>query len=85
MSFWGGHDFKVGFGRMKNVNKVLEGYPGGGYITLWWDSAFPNPVDTSKTDRGTYGYYTLDTSVPEDLRAVPLTISMSRIGGGSAA
>ena len=34
MSFWGGHDFKVGFGRMKNVNKVLEGYPGGGYITL---------------------------------------------------
>ena len=61
MSFFGGHDFKVGFGRMKNVNKVQEGYPGGGYITLWWDSAFPNPVDTTKTDRGTYGYYTLDT------------------------
>jgi hypothetical protein len=59
--FLGSHDFKVGFGRMKNVNKVQEGYPGGGYISLWWDSAFPNPVDTTKTDRGTYGYYTLDT------------------------
>ena len=43
MRFLGGHDFKVGFGRMKNVNKVQEGYPGGGYISLWWDSAFPNP------------------------------------------
>ena len=85
MSFFGGHDFKVGFGRMKNVNKVQEGYPGGGYITLWWDSAFPNPVDTTKTDRGTYGYYTLDTIGTRGSRAVPLTISMCRIAGGSAA
>ena len=46
--------------RMKNVNKVLEGYPGGGYISLWWDTAFTNPV-TLAAERGTYGYYTLDT------------------------
>lgn len=56
----GGHDLKVGFMRMKNVNRVLEGYPGGGYISLWWDSAFTNPV-TGAPERGTYGYYTLDT------------------------
>ena len=58
--FFGGHDFKAGFGRMKNVNKVQEGYPGGGYITLWWNSEFENQVTGTK-DRGTYGYYQLDT------------------------
>jgi len=57
-NFGGGHDFKVGAGRQKNVNKVDKAYPGGGYITLWWDSdlALPNG---SKT-RGTYGYYQID-------------------------
>ncbi|HYI93407.1 MAG TPA: TonB-dependent receptor [Bryobacteraceae bacterium] len=59
-NFFGGHDFKVGFGRMKNVNKVQEGYPGGGYITLNWNTAFTNPV-SNLPERGTYGYYTLDT------------------------
>jgi hypothetical protein len=56
----GGHDLKVGFGRMKNVNKVLEGYPGGGFISLYFDSGFANPL-TGATERGTYGYYQLDT------------------------
>jgi hypothetical protein len=59
-NFFGGHDFKAGFGRQKIVNKVLEGYPGGGYITLWWNSDFENQVTGTK-DRGTYGYYQLDT------------------------
>jgi hypothetical protein len=60
INFGGGHDFKVGFGRMKNVNKVQEGYPGGGFITLYWDTAFSDQL-TGREDRGTYGYYQLDT------------------------
>jgi hypothetical protein len=58
LNFFGGHDIKLGVGRMKNVNKVLEGYPGGGYITLHWDRTFEAPNGTR--DRGTYGYYQLD-------------------------
>lgn len=57
--FAGGHDIKVGFGRMKNVNRVNDGYPGGGYVTLFWESEFENPL-TKQMDRGKYGYYTVD-------------------------
>jgi hypothetical protein len=56
--FLGGHDIKIGAGRMKNVNKVIEAYPGGGYITIHWDRTFEAPNGTR--DRGTYGYYQLD-------------------------
>jgi hypothetical protein len=59
VNFYGGHDFKVGVGRQKNVNKVIEAYPGGGYITLHWDRSFAPPQGGSP-DRGTYGYYQLD-------------------------
>lgn len=58
VTFFGGHDFKLGAGRMKNVNKVVEAYPGGGYITLNWDRTYEAP--NGARDRGTYGYYTLD-------------------------
>jgi hypothetical protein len=58
VTFFGGHDIKVGAGRMKNVNKVIEAYPGGGYITLHWNRDFVAP--NGATDRGTYGYYQLD-------------------------
>ena len=38
-NFGGTHDLKIGIGRMKNVNNVDISYPGGGYVTLWWDHA----------------------------------------------
>jgi hypothetical protein len=59
ISFGGQHDFKVGIGRMKMVNNVDNSYPGGGYVTLWWDTAYQDTV-SGKTDRGQYGYYTVD-------------------------
>jgi hypothetical protein len=59
-SFFGGHDLKFGGGRQKNVNKVIEAYPGGGYITIYWDRTFEAP--SGQRDRGTYGYYQLDNT-----------------------
>jgi hypothetical protein len=59
VSFGGSHDFKAGFGRMKNVNNVDNSYPGGGYITLYWNTPY-NDTATGKSYTGTYGYYTLD-------------------------
>lgn len=58
-NFGGSHDIKIGGGRMKNVNNVDISYPGGGYITLWWDQAYTDPVANERR-RGTYGYYQLD-------------------------
>jgi hypothetical protein len=57
-TFLGGHNLKGGWGLSKTVNKVKEGYPAGGYISLNWDTTYPNPV-TGVRDRGTYGYYTV--------------------------
>ena len=37
--FGGSHDLRIGVGRMKNVNNVDISYPGGGYVTLWWDTS----------------------------------------------
>jgi hypothetical protein len=54
----GSHDFKAGIGRQKNVNRVNTGYGGGGYVTLYWNSALALP--NGSTARGTYGYYQLD-------------------------
>jgi hypothetical protein len=59
LNFGGQHELKVGLGRMKNVNKVNEGYGGNGYITLYWDTPY-NDTATKTSDRGQYGYYTLD-------------------------
>lgn len=54
----GTHDVKVGIGRQKNINKVDNSYPGGGYITLYWNTALALP--DGQEARGTYGYYQLD-------------------------
>jgi hypothetical protein len=59
LRFAGSHDFKVGIGRQKNVNKVNSGvYGGGGYITLNWGDQLLLPNGT--TTSGKYGYYQLD-------------------------
>lgn len=58
-NFGGSHDFKVGFGRMKNVNNVDISYPGGGYVTLWWNTPFTDPI-TGQQKTGKYGYYQID-------------------------
>lgn len=58
-NFFGSHDLRGGLGRQKNVNNVNDSYPGGGYVTLFWNSEFEDRA-TGKRDRGTYGYYTVD-------------------------
>jgi hypothetical protein len=51
----GSHDLKFGAGRQKNVNKVEDAYPGGGYVTLQWNSSLTLP--DGQAVRGAYGYY----------------------------
>lgn len=59
VNFGGGHDFKVGIGRQKNVNRVNSGvYGGGGYITLHWGSQLELP--DGRLVGGQYGYYQFD-------------------------
>jgi hypothetical protein len=58
LKFGGTHDLKLGIGRQKNVNKVDNSYPGGGYITLQWNSKLSLPNGTAVS--GKYGYYQLD-------------------------
>jgi hypothetical protein len=54
----GSHDLKLGIGTQKIVNRVLTGYPTGGYINVFWDRAFNSLVPgTPRNQRGTYGYY----------------------------
>jgi len=54
----GTHDFKAGIGTQKIVNRVLTGYPTGGYLNIFWDRAFNSLVPgTPRNARGTYGYY----------------------------
>lgn len=54
----GTHDFKAGIGTQKIVNRVLTGYPTGGYINVFWDRAFNSLVPgTPRNQRGAYGYY----------------------------
>ncbi|MBY0503888.1 MAG: carboxypeptidase regulatory-like domain-containing protein [Bryobacteraceae bacterium] len=56
--FLGTHDFKAGVGTQKIVNRVLTGYPTGGYINIFWDRAFNSSVPgTPRNARGKYGYY----------------------------
>jgi len=54
----GSHDLKFGIGRQKNINKVVDAYPGGGYVTLQWNSSLTLP--NGQAVRGTYGYYQVD-------------------------
>jgi len=65
-NLWGDHDLKLGIGTMKNVNDVNDGYPGGGYVLVFWGSTFQGPAGSfcsSQANRdaglcgGTYGYY----------------------------
>jgi hypothetical protein len=58
LKYAGGHDLKFGIGRQKNVNKVENSYPGGGYVTLMWNSDLTLP--NGSTTRGQYGYYQVD-------------------------
>jgi len=58
MKLGGMHDIKVGGGRQKNVNKVDNSYPGGGFVTLQWGSSLTLPNGTTAT--GKYGYYQVD-------------------------
>ena len=58
LTFFGQHNLKGGWGLSKTVNKVRELYPGGGYISVSWNTPYTSPV-TGITDTGTYGYYTV--------------------------
>jgi hypothetical protein len=51
----GRHDLKGGVGYQHVTNDVSTAYPGG-YVYIFWDSAFRSNV-TGLTDRGKYGYY----------------------------
>ncbi len=56
--FLGQHNFKGGWGIVKNVNKVDNTYPGGGYVRIAWNASYPSP--TLGPGRGTYGYYEIN-------------------------
>ena len=58
LTFFGQHNLKGGWGLSKTVNKVRELYPGGGYISINWDTTYTSP-NTRTPDRGAYGYYTV--------------------------
>lgn len=58
--FWGAHDIKIGGGSQKNVNKVQDSYPGGGYVFVFWNAALQ--LNDGSTDRGKYGYYEVHDS-----------------------
>lgn len=60
----GNHDLKIGIGTMKNINKVEDSYPGGGYFFIFWNSTYTGTgssyctrADNRPNCRGTYGYY----------------------------
>jgi hypothetical protein len=57
--FLGQHDLKIGAGLQKIVNNVDVGYPGGGYVFVFWDKSYTSNA-TKQTQRGTYGYYEVD-------------------------
>jgi hypothetical protein len=60
------HNLKSGAGVQKLVNKVNNGYQGGGYMVfVSWNSTFTNPAGHGQVGRGTYGYYTVYVSGEE--------------------
>ena len=58
--FLGQHDIKGGWGVSKSVNNVNVGYPGGGYVYVYWDKSYTSLVPGVGAGRGTYGYYEVD-------------------------
>ena len=50
---FGFHTLKGGYGFQHTVNDINSAYPGG-YVNVFWDSAF---TFAGQTGRGTYGYY----------------------------
>ena len=52
----GSHNLKAGVGTQKTVNNVDVGYPGAGYVYIWWDRDFKSNA-TGQVQRGLYGYY----------------------------
>lgn len=59
----GAHDLKIGAGSQKIVNRVLTGYPTGGYINIYWDRTFSSLVPgVPANQRGAYGYYEFNES-----------------------
>jgi outer membrane receptor protein involved in Fe transport len=55
----GDHTFKAGFGNQHTSNDVDLSYPGGGYVFVFWNTAFTSNA-SGVTDRGTFGYYEVD-------------------------
>ena len=55
----GYHTLKVGGGLRHNQNDVDQRFPGG-RVLLYWDSAVTSTVPGVGTNRGRYGYYTVD-------------------------
>ncbi len=53
----GSHDLRLGVGTQKNVNNVLQDYPTGGYINIFWNRAFTSSVPGVGAGRGEFGYY----------------------------
>ncbi|MBL8211922.1 MAG: TonB-dependent receptor [Bryobacterales bacterium] len=58
-TFWGQHNLKGGWGFTKTVNKVNVGYPGNGYVRVFWNSGFNSPT-LGANQRGQYGFYELN-------------------------
>lgn len=58
-NFLGQHNLKIGAGHQRNVNSVDVGYPGNGFVYVFWDRSFRSNA-TGVTDRGQYGYYEID-------------------------
>ena len=54
----GTHNFKAGWGVSKTVNNVLEAYPNGGYVQIFWNSTLNSPTLGPQT--GQYGYYAVN-------------------------
>jgi hypothetical protein len=55
----GSHSLKVGGGVTHSTNDVINAYPNQGFVTVFWNQTYTSQA-TGKTQRGTYGYYTID-------------------------
>jgi hypothetical protein len=55
----GAHNLKIGAGLSRATNDVQLAYPNDGFVTVFWDQAYTSTL-TGVTDRGPYGYYTID-------------------------
>jgi hypothetical protein len=55
----GTHNIKIGTGLLHATNEVNDAYPNRGFVTIFWNQTFTSEA-TGRTDRGTYGYYTID-------------------------